>query len=440
MPLRTKFIVFVVLIHLIVIGLSFYLFQSNIRYFILSELLILISIGLSWRLYQDLIQPINLLSSGMEALKDQDFNVKFVPTGKPETDQLINIYNQMIDQLREERTRQEQQNFFLEKLVQTSPTGILILDYDERVATLNPKALNLLKIDEEQVVHQSVCDLQHPVFQAIAHLKTGQSKIVSINGTQTFRCQKAHFIDRGFARYFVLIEELTVELLAAEKNAYGKVIRLMAHEVNNSIGAVNSILDSSLSYFDQTPDLQHALQVAIERNDHLNHFMRNFADVVRLPPPRKEHFALRELLQRVATLMEPMAQKRQVALVWQLDKGTFDVFIDIQQMEQVFINVFKNAMEAIGQNGTITLQTNANQRILQIIDTGRGIAPDVANQLFSPFFSTKTHGQGIGLTLVREILINHGFEVSLQTKRPKHTVFEVIFHTSPKPPLPNLSE
>jgi two-component system nitrogen regulation sensor histidine kinase NtrY len=107
-------------------------------------------------LYGQLIRPIKMLLQGIEALKDRDFNVKFLPTGKHEVDQLINVYNQMIDELRTERTQQEEQHFFLEKLIYTSPTGIIILDHDDCIQQLNPKALQILGLDEKELIGNNI--------------------------------------------------------------------------------------------------------------------------------------------------------------------------------------------------------------------------------------------------------------------------------------------
>jgi nitrogen fixation/metabolism regulation signal transduction histidine kinase len=427
MKLSTKFIAYIAIIHLLAIGLSFYIFKKEPLFFIASEVFVLLSFFIAWQLYQSLIQPLNLLMTGVEAIKDRDFNVKFLKTGKYEMDRLIAIYNQMIDQLRTERTQQQEQHYFLEKLVNTSPTGILMLDFDENITQLNPKAQEMLGIDAESVLQRPLASMAHPVLQALSQLKTGDSRTITFNGVETFKCQKAHFMDRGFPRYFVMLEELTAEILAAEKNAYGKVIRLMAHEVNNSIGAVNSILDSALHYLDQSPDVQNAVEVAIERNDHLNHFMRNFADIVRLPAPQKEQLNMNELVQNIARLMEFNARQRDINFVFELSPEPVWAQADRRQMEQVLVNVVKNALESIGKKGTITFKTTAVPAQLEIIDTGTGIAPEIADQLFSPFFSTKKNGQGVGLTLVREILVNHDFGVSLRTEREGKTVFRVGF-------------
>src|SRR5215213_3549009 len=122
MRVRTKFLLFVFIMHLLTLVLSYFIFKTNGLLFIISEFFILISILISWQLYKELIRPLQTLMNGVEAIKDKDFNVKFIPTGKYELDQLISVYNEMMDHLREERTRQEQQHFFLEKLIQTSPT------------------------------------------------------------------------------------------------------------------------------------------------------------------------------------------------------------------------------------------------------------------------------------------------------------------------------
>ena len=432
MRLRTKYLLFVIILHAVALVLSFFIFKDNKIFFIASEALILFSIYISWQLYNDLIQPLNILMQGTEAIKDKDFNVKFVKTGKYEMDELISVYNHMIDELRTERTKQEEQHFFLEKLIQTSPTGIIVLDYEDKVQQINPTALELLGADEKEIRGKFLHEINHPVTQQIMQLKSGEAKTITLSGSTTYKMHKSHFVDRGFPRHFIMIEELTAEILAAEKKAYGKVIRMMAHEVNNTIGPVNSILESALKANniwkeDKNNSLQDALQVAVDRNQNLNQFMRNFADVVRLPEPHKKQIDLLSLIQSVAKLMEVRASERQIQFEYHLASSPFYISADAQQMEQVLINVVKNAIEAIGEKGTITFETDAQKRKLIITDTGKGISPDVAENLFSPFFSTKKDGQGIGLTLVREILANHNFEFSLKTVAPNKTEFVIKF-------------
>jgi nitrogen fixation/metabolism regulation signal transduction histidine kinase len=418
-------------VHLLTLALTFYIFNQNRVFFIISEVFVIISVVISIQLYRQLVSPIKMLLQGIEAIKDQDFNVKFLPTGKYEVDELINVYNHMIDELRNERIRQEEQHFFLEKLIYTSPTGIIILDHDNRIHQLNPKAIQILNVADKKLIGHELSKIQHPLLEQAADLKTGETITVKIDSINTYKLQKSHFIDRGFQRGFLMIEELTAEILAAEKNTYGKVIRMMAHEVNNTIGPVNSILQSALKtdtlWQTQTDNqLSNALQVAFDRNQNLNHFMRNFADLVKLPPANKKQTDLNLLVKAVLELMQIKARAKNVELLFQPAAKPFIISADVHQLEQALINIVKNAIEAIEDKngGLVQFIINVKTGELFITDNGKGISEEESTQLFSPFFSTKKDGQGIGLTLVREILLNHGFSFSLKTIADK-TVFTI---------------
>jgi len=330
---------------------------------------------------------------GSEAIRDRDFNVKFVTTGQYEMDEL---------------------------------------DYDDQVQEINPKALKILDITGKDALQFSIKEKVQPILNEIKLLKSGDSKTIQFNGVSTYKIQKSHFIDRGFNRHFVMIEELTTEILAAEKKAYGKVIRMMAHEVNNTIGAVNSILQSALRAeqlwrADSNSNYRDAVEVALQRNNNLNIFMRNFAEVVRLPDPVRKNIDLHSIIQRVTKLMEMQAAEKNISFKYNLPVVPFQVNVDEQQLEQVLINIIKNAVEAAGENGSISIATQPGINQLAITDNGNGIEEKSVEQLFSPFYSTKKDGQGIGLTMVKEILLNHGFKFSLKTVREFETVFTIYF-------------
>ena len=417
--LKTKLILFIAIIHVAFLVLCYLIFEKNRLHFIASEVFVLISLAISAGLYNQLIEPLTYIKEGINAIKDRDFNVKFLLTGKVEVDELVNVYNQMMDALRDERTRQEAQHFFLEKLIHTSPTGIIILDYDNQIRQINPKAAAILGAGSDDFVRQ------------LEPLKPGDAKTIRIGGINTFKVQKSHFIDRGFARVFVMMEELTAEIFEAEKNAYGKVIRMMAHEVNNTVGPVNSIitqaLDTSVIWESaNSVSLKNAMHIAVERNQNLNLFMRNFADLVKLSPVNRVRVDMVALVHSVVDFMQVSAGKQRIDFKFNLP-GDYFASADVQQMEQVLINIIKNAIEAIGSKGTINLTLEPALQKLTICDTGKGISEQSAQQLFNPFFSTKKDGQGIGLTLVREILLNHGFEFSLVTVRPGQTEFVIWF-------------
>lgn len=425
---QTRYLLYVLVVHIVLVGLTFQLLKQNKPYFMASEVLIALSLYGALRIYRTFRQPSAFIASGIEAIRDKDFTVKFVPTGNDEVDELIRVYNLMIDQLRLERTRQAEQQFFLDKLIEAAPIALLIFDFDERVSAVNPKARQLLNQSDDELLGKPLSATAHPLLTQLSALPPDQPHTVRLTGVETYRVLRGQFIDRGFRRQFLFIEELTAEIIETEKKAYGKVIRMMAHEVNNSIGAVNAILSIAEPEV-PTPDVRQAVRVAIERNDRLNHFMRRFADVVRLPAPNPVPTNVTNWVQDVVRLMQPQAAKRGVALTANLPKGPVSQPMDVAQMEQVLVNVLKNALEA-GRPGQ-AVEVILTERQLLIRDNGQPIPDDVAANLFNPFFSTKPAGQGIGLTLTREILLNHGYAFSLRTEPDGWTVFRIEWASRP---------
>lgn len=429
MKIKTKYLLFVSTVHLLALFMSYFIFEENKLWFLLAEFFILCSILISWQLYNQMVKPLKLLVQGAEAISDKDFTVKLVETGTVEMDQLISVYNQMIEELRKERTKQQQQHFFLEKLILNSPVGIIILDHDNRIQQVNPAAKNMLHtITAEGWL---LGDIDHPIYNEISKLLNDKQQTATLHGAETYKIQLSEFIDLGFPRHFVVIQELTTELMEAEKMAYGKVIRMMAHEVNNTIGPVNSILQSAYAMQQEAGKmgtLSNALQVAMDRNNNLNKFMRNLADVVRLPEPNRKLLNIDEMLIAVTVLLAETARAKGITFDFQLDASPLFLFADELQMEQVLINIVKNAIEAIDANtaGKITLITAQVPKKLVIRDNGKGIDSLVSTQLFSPFFSTKPDGQGIGLTLIKDVLIKHDFQFNLETNATGETEFVII--------------
>ncbi len=416
MKLKTKYILFVTIVHLVCLVMSYFVFEKDAIVFILSEVFIILSVIISLNLYKQLVQPLSYLKEGISAIKDKDFNVKFLFTGKQEVDQLVDVYNRMIDELRTERTKQQEQHFFLEKLIQTSPTGIIVLGYNEQVKQINPKAKEILGVNAIAVLDQ------------LKSIKSGSSKTIKLDGLRSYKVQKSKFIDRGFERSFIMMEELTAEIVEAEKNVYNKVIRMMAHEVNNTIGPVNSIMNMALINFQKNKadiTLQNALQVAIDRNYNLNGFMRNFAELVKLPEAQLQHLDALPLLKSVIDLAKYGVKDKEILFDLVLPETPYLIWADARLLEQALINILKNAIEAIDVAGTVKVCLDQSNGELVIADNGKGIAENDVDQLFSPFFSTKKDGQGIGLTLVREILVNHGFEFSLKTVSKNCTEFRI---------------
>lgn len=397
MRLRAKINLYLIALHAVLAGASTFILIERPTLLFVVEAAFLLSVLVSIRLVKALFVPIDLIETGAELIAERDFTSRFVSVGQPEMDVLIEVYNRMIDRLREERLASEEQGQLLEKIVDASPAAIVICDFDGKVERKNPAAERLLG-DEP-----------------LPSLAPGESRLIAYHGARRLKVSRAEFRDRGFAKSFYVIEEMTEELRLSEKAAYEKLIRMMSHEVNNSVGAVRSLLESSLRYAPQVgeadrEDFTSALTIASARIDALNRFMSAFADVVRIPPPHRTPARIDHLVERVAALLRPECEQRGIHVTLALtDHETYE--IDIHQIEQVVLNIFRNAIEAVGREGTI--QATFAGGTLTIADSGPGIAESTRSELFTPFFTTKRDGRGLGLTIVQEILANHGLAFSL---------------------------
>ena len=249
--------------------------------------------------------------------------------------------------------------------------------------------------------------------------------------------QRGGFVDRGFPRAFFVLEELTGELRQAERAAYEKLIRVMSHEVNNTVASSTSLLQSSLTYArelspENRTDFETALGVVIARTAQLNTFMKGFADVFRLPAPARQPCELVAILERVVALISARPDAGGIAWRWELDAPAIRVSADPAQLEQAILNVVKNAVEAVDGTGDghDPRHVEDDPPTLVVEDSGAGLTAEAQANLFTPFFSTKPGGQGIGLTLVGEILAGHGFDYALERTARGTTAFRITFTTT----------
>ncbi len=426
MKIKKRLFITLLCLNLILLLMVIFLFKERNVCFLIAEIGFVISVTLSVLIFRRIAKYMNLISVETEFIKENDFNTKFVSLKNNELNSMVQVYNEMIDKLRRERLLQKEQFHFLDKIIKASPSGIILMDLDQKIISMNPMAEQITGLRVDEVIGRRTDEVRNTIFRGISNMDKKDS-ILAISGIKTIRCQKSHFIDRSYVRYFIFLEEISNVTIDSEKKAYEKVIRMMSHEVNNSIGPINSILESSLYYGkylreDDRKEFENVVAVAINRNKHLNQFTSNFADVVKIPSPNRSYCNLNELLLNQKPLFESINASF-IKVVWELCETDLIVFIDEGQIEQVLHNIFKNAVEAINSNGIISIKTFDNPIRLIISDNGRGIPEHLKSQLFSPFFSTKKNGQGIGLMLVREILRNHRLKFSLETNKENVTEF-----------------
>lgn len=382
---------------------------------ILCAFLILVLIVVLFLYYRRAVRPMRAIANGMNLLKAQDFSSRLKKTGQSNADEIVQLFNRLMEQLKEERLKLREQNEFLDLLVLASPLGVVVLDYDGHIVQINPAAQKILGVGDEYKGVGIQEFSQHAAFD-VSSIPLRSTDTFNRADGSIYKVSHSSFVDRGFKRSFYLIEHLTEEVRKAERKAYEKVIRMMAHEVNNSVAGITSILDTSSQVLrDDEPELAEALGVCLERCYSMSDFVSRFAAVVKVPKVERKSIDLNRLVRDQRSLFESLVGEKRVTFEYQLDPEVGELLLDAPLMEQVIINVVKNAIESIVAEGRVLIRTSAQNRTLEVIDNGAGIPKEVETKLFSPFFSTKPQGQGIGLLFIQEVLIQHGFSYSLHT-------------------------
>ncbi len=406
-------------------GVLVYWFIENKWIWIGMQLFVVLSLYVGIRFFYLMHKPYKHLRDSIEGLEKQDFSSSILPSGDSIVDKLTDKYNVIMSSIRAERVKLEGQGQFLQELVSSSPLGIIITDFDDIITEVNPSALFYLNLENMQIIGQPLNRLNIDIRE----VSNNETNIMHI-GTKKFKAIQTKVRHKGFYRNCLILEDITSEILKTEKEAYGRVIRMMSHEVNNSTGAINSILHSISEYFHEKPDgheWQDIIQVAIHRNLNVATFVKNFASVIRVYEPNKQEVNINNLVKNTVKIWEHEVKKRNINLCLKSETEQCNiVYIDPVQMEQVFNNIIKNAIESIEQNGEICIEIMENGRKIAIADNGPGISVEDLECLHSEaFFSTKPRGQGIGMMLIREILSKHDAFFGLKTYEDGWTRFVI---------------
>lgn len=385
--------------------------------------------------YSSVIRPLKSIESGMDLLREQDFSSRLRSVGQYEADGVVKIFNRMMEQLKHERLSLRETNEFLDLLIHASPMGVVVLDYDRRVSHANPAARRILLLGQKQQVEGwRVGELCEATGLALIEVPLHGTRSLTLHDGSIYKCTLDSFVDKGFPRWFYLIESLTDEVRKAEKTAYEQVIRMIAHEVNNTTAGITSTLDTLISLLPderESAELAEVMRVCVERCYSMSKFITNFADVVRIPEANLRPTNLNLLVSNEARLMEGVCMQRGIRMSLELDSQLEPVELDTQLLEGAVQNILKNAAESIETDGEIRISTSEAERTLIIADNGAGISKEVAEQLFRPFFSTKRSGQGIGLIFIREVMLRHGFRYSLSTHADGWTRFIIYLGQEP---------
>lgn len=379
-------------------------------------------------LFRSIIKPHDTVIRGMELISAQDFNNRLTPVGEYNADKIVTLFNSLIDKLRLERLRNLEQDSFLRLLIDSSPMGVMMLDFDGKIVMINNSLCRITGIKGEQdALGRYPEDLPTDLAAKISAVPLGESRIIRRGDIRRYRCYHLSFMQSGFKRRFFLLESLTEEMMKTERAAYEKVIRTMSHEVNNTMGGVKSVLELLHDTADDD-ELSEVIESCDDRCDRLCEFISSYAQVVKVPAPVRQDADLNDTLSAMLPFLKGMIPET-VSLDYSPGDISRKVSIDISLIQQVVVNIVKNAVESITGDGHIIISTGIldNSVWLDISNDGMPITDEVSHMLFSPFFTTKRDGRGLGLTLISEILNRHNAQFSLKTDTDGITHFHIEF-------------
>ncbi len=434
MSLRTQLYLYLLAVQVFPLAMAIYFFREGAMvWFFTMEVLIVMSVIIGVRMVRKALQPVEFIQEGKAALRDRAFGSRMKPFNILEMDELVDLFNALMEELHAEQLKLGEQKGFFDKLLLATPIGIVIHDFDGYISNVNPAAEKMLELDFAVLKGKTLKEQSSSLARTINENQQKLPALITLPDGRRFRVQQSVFYDRGFPRLFLMIQELTSEMQAAERSAYEHLIQMTSHEVNNTIGATNSLLQGCQDYCAQLreqdrEDFTRALQTVTQRNSRLAEFMRRLAQVVHLPAPDCQPVDLRLLLDNIRAMFAVEFKNRGIRWVFDCDEVP-KVNLDTHLFEQVLINIIKNAIEAIENTGTLTVRLKqGTDGVVLLVEDSAGTLTQAQNEkLFKPFYTTKRHGQGIGLMLVREILQQHGFRYSLECEPGQWTRFRITF-------------
>lgn len=375
-----------------------------------------------------------------DAVRNDDSTLHFpVNTGNKSLDDLnesLNKLNELIKSIKFDLREQEQ---YFKTILEQVSIGVITFNEKGNIFLSNSAAKHLL--NREQLTHiNQLSQVDKNLFVAMKGLRPGYHKLVTFNSSGStvqlsMKSKTFKTADENFQ--LVAIQDIKSEMETKELESWIKLIRVLTHEIMNSMAPITSLSETILGYY-KTNDGKmpsekvigntiKGLEVINERSAGLISFVENYRKFTRIPPPEKKMVKVEQLFDRTITLTQMESGDEKVMLSREVYPPHLEVLADEKQISQVLINLVKNAKEALNnsQDGKILLTGKMNRNgLLQITvtDNGPGIPSELMDKIFVPFFTTRESGTGIGLSLSRQIMQMHGGNLKIISKPEEITL------------------
>lgn len=384
-----------------------------------------------------------------DAVRNEDSNLTF-PSNKrnrsmSELYKSMKKVNDQIQQLRIENIQQEQ---YFQTLIEHIATGIITYNKKGFVLHANTAAKALLSTDVLTHIQQ-IERINHRLFQAVSDIQPYEKRLVAFPSPkgEVQLSLKATYLKTGDDELTILsVQDIKYELDEKEIDSWLKLIRVLMHEIMNSITPITSLSETISGIFsadgkpvqpeelseDKVTMALQGLDIIKERGKGLMSFVESYRKLTKIPDPVKKTFRVSDLITRIKVIYNSLKNNENIELSVSLKNPDHEIFADENLISQVLINLLKNAIEANADNPSGKIMITAglnpeNQTEISVIDNGPGIPEENLDKIFVPFFTTKEDGSGIGLSLSKQIMRAHRGNLKVRSIPGKETIFSVIF-------------
>ncbi len=388
------------------------------------------------------------LTRFLESVKYADFASGFNADNKlGQSFKDLNLaFNNVLEAFRKARSEKEEHLLYLNTIVEHVTTGLISFDAEGNVGLLNATAKRFLKTEtlrniEELIEHQS------RLYKVLFDLPTGKSALFRLEGEIHLSVTATEIILRGKKVKLIALQNIQPELQKKELEAWQNLTKVLRHEIMNSITPIASLtstlkdilvedlkpVDNKFELHEEAvDDLQDGLDTIAGRSQGLIKFIDAYRDYTSIPLPKIKSLSVNNLFEHISQLLKIELRKAKVEFKYEVSPKEMTLNADEELIEQVLINLIKNAIEALGENEHPTIELNAvyneqhNPKIT-ITDNGQGIVREALEQIFVPFYTTKRTGSGIGLSLSRQIMQLHNGTISVDSQLGQYTRFTLNF-------------
>ena len=374
------------------------------------------------RIYQKSAYQFRSLSNLLDAMAQGDYSLRARSRDNNSAlDELVTTINNLSQRLNDQRIKSVESQLLLQTVINHIDVAIVALDDENTIQLLNPAAQKLLQLSSA-ISKDIAKDVPTDVLLQLKSAVIGQSKVMPLNfGDQQgkFTVHVEEFRESGKQHKLLFITDVSTMLRSEERNAWQSLVRVISHEINNSLAPISSISQTSKRLLSRQDDLEkhrtnlvEGLTIISQRTQSLREFVNSYKQIADLPKPKKTLTSLIHLFEKII----PLFKQNNITL---LSNEDINLFIDPIQIEQVLINLIKNAIESQTINSdveaiTVSWKINKYKLKISICDQGTGINnPD---NLFVPFYTTKKQGSGIGLILCRQISEAHDGQLTLKNR------------------------